>query len=302
MPIVFLGLLMLASSMAEDIITKESGTCTAGSACIEDEMNYLQLSLNVQEKNCNAVKLVPLAQMARIVYELHANTQISSTAPEITSEGFSVAEQKQQPDFAVGRPFKPAYAVWKRDSPCKQAVLAIKGTDLGSLTDVTTDLQSIVGGVSPDEAKQYLGAVVDKYKGQGYTVLVTGHSLGGYMGEIMSTTKNIPGAVFDAPGPDGPISSHNGPNMNADFHNLNGEHEPIGNLAPGVFVHKQWSIYVVGLNSHGIQNMVDKLKQKAPDNTNVNIMDKVSEGKLGYYLNLLDGRNMSARLPGYYLE
>jgi len=303
----FLGLLMLAPSVAADI-SKDNGRCTAGSACIEDEMSFLQFSLSVQEEaNCNAVKLVTLAQMANISYELDSNTEITSTSPEITAEGFQVADAVPQPEYQIGGVFLPAYAVWTRDAPCKQAVLAIKGTSLNSLTDIRADAKNIFVGVDPTTAKEKLGKVVDKYERDGYVVLVTGHSLGGFMGEIMSTTKNLPGAVFNAPGPDGYLRSYNGPSKNADFHVVNAEIDPIGNLKFSLWLHKSWPIYVVGDHSHSILRMIDALEQKAPDATNVNVLKKCSDYILGYHLNLLDGANMSvanmsARLPGYYLE
>jgi len=224
------------------------------------------------DKGCDGIKLVPLAEMSRSVYGLHDSDKID-TLPSTKAEGFKLEETHQEPDYKVGDVFRPAYAVWTRESPCKQAVLAIKGTSVEALTDLRVDIKSIVMGVDPEWATTALGKVVDKYKNLGYLVFVTGHSLGGYMGEIISTHNDIPGAVFCAPGPDGPKSFHNGKFENKNFHNVNAFHDPFGNLAPGLFQHKQWSIYVKGDNTHSLKHMIDMLKAKPSDMTNANVLD-----------------------------
>ena len=76
------------------------------------------------------------------------------------------------------------------------------------------------------------------------TVLVAGHSLGGYgyLGEIDSATrKYISGCFFLAPGPNSLF--HTGKYENLHFHSIGAEHDLIGNV-PWLLHHKQWSIYM----------------------------------------------------------
>lgn len=233
---------------------------------------------------CNAVKLVPLAEMSSEVYQLHDKhyTELNADPKfdRIRDEGFTVDDAEQQPPFRVGGVFLPAYAVYTRTSQCKQAVLAIKGTSKTSATDLKADLYSVVRGRFPEAGVTMLKRVVEKYQNLGYTVLVTGHSLGGYMGEILSTKYNLPGAVFCAPGP----GWHDGPFANPDFQNINAENDVLGNLLPGMYKHKQWSVYVRGNAQHSLTTMIQFLKDRADDLTNANVLTGCSSGRNGYYL------------------
>jgi len=269
--------------------------CLRVVASVEEEslsllqVNHVDASTGVASRGCDEVNVVPLAQMSSLVYQLHSSTTISGSSPEIDAAGFTLAKVKQQPDFEVGGDFLPAFAIWKRTSPCKQAVLAIKGTSgVWSLTDLRVDMKSIIGGEKPETAMAMLQKQVERLQNKGYTVLVTGHSLGGYMGEVMSTTYNLAGAVFDAPGPDSDGNEHNGPHQNAAFQNINAEHDTFGNFMPGVNKHKQWSVYADGLNTHSIDAMITFLKDKSAalsaDITNANVLDYCLSKWYGYLL------------------
>merc|ERR1712217_224434 len=237
------------------------------------------------QEMCDAVPVVLLAQMSAAVYDLHKSEKIDQKKfPELAHSGFKIPENqsKQQDCYYPGKDFDPAWAVWVRG---KQAVLAIKGTDPGSVTDVAADARSIVGGLLPVHATRVLLQKVREFRAQGYTVLVTGHSLGGYIGEIVSTHGNVPGCVFCAPGPNSPINTHTGEHENPNFHNINAAHDPFGNVAPGYFSHKQWSIYIEGLWHHGIGEMIEELKKRGNDVTNANVVSKhCTSSWNGYWL------------------
>lgn len=235
---------------------------------------------------CDAVPLLILAQMSNNVYDLHENHKIKSNFDEIKSAGFGNEPdyQKQQSDYRLLKTFDPAYAVWTRDrGGCKQAVLAIKGTDAGSATDLAGDARHILLGIDPTSALTTLTDEVRKYKKRGYTVLVTGHSLGGYLGEMVSTKTNIPGCVFQAPGPDRPRKTKNGKYKNPNFHNVNARRDKIGNIMAGTLTHKQWSIYA-DFRGHSSTKMINFLKKRARRRiTNVDVKDVVRSRTLGYY-------------------
>jgi len=113
-------------------------------------------------------------------------------------------------------------------------------------------------------------------------VFVTGHSLGGYLGEIISTRYSVPGVVFCAPGPDSVhgLTKHNGVNLHARFQNINADTDPAGNINPGFYLHAQWSVFVSDLHAHGIDNMIEAL-QDIPGSegiTNHNVLNFVNVG------------------------
>ena len=123
-------------------------------------------------------------------------------------------------------------------------------------------------------------------------VMITGHSLGGYAAEIISTTLNIAGAGFQAPGPNTIVGTkHNGPHKHAGFRCINAFHDPIGNLLPGTFTHLQWTVYarstVMSLPpaSHKITNMIHFLEGCTSKITNYNVYEYTTHGffEMGQY-------------------
>jgi hypothetical protein len=191
--------------------------------------------------------------------------------------------------------YTPGICVWVKNSP-RQAVIAVRGTD--TLTDLLLDIQSIFGGRAPDAARRFLGEKIAELRNQDYNVLITGHSLGGYLAEIASSYMQVPGIAFDAPGPNGderftnlsPKSErrHTGWMGARDFHVLNAEplfgslvngaSDPLGNLGWPYFSHYTPPIWLKGLRSHSSAELLRVLKE-LPDYkeiTNANIMEKVA--------------------------
>merc|ERR1712046_344075 len=104
--------------------------------------------------------------------------------------------------------------------------------------DLTLDLGGVIGGGAP--VPSYVGAcaLAHKYQSQGCIVMVTGHSLGGYVAEVVATNLGLSGIGFAAPG-----SGWHGGRPTKGFHNINFEHDKFGNFLCGVYQHPQWSIY-----------------------------------------------------------
>ena len=175
-------------------------------------------------------------------------------------------------------------------------VLAIKGTSPGTnATDMLNDISLVLDGtlsiVNPalGQAAAYLPQItVQKAQDliRTYKVnLITGHSLGGYLAEIIATNHNIRGIGFDAPGTNGPLTKLGGAVVDG-FHNVNAEKDEIENFDIAFVHHVQWSIFVdisgSPLEQHSIGKMVAYFAQY-PDITNDNIQARSTKYATGYY-------------------
>ncbi len=88
-----------------------------------------------------------------------------------------------------------AYSTFIKD---KEIVIAFRGTD--SISDVGADLGFLSGSWTNqfEQAAKLVSVVQDKYRG--YSITVTGHSLGGGIAQLMSAMYKLEGASFEAPG------------------------------------------------------------------------------------------------------
>lgn len=118
--------------------------------------------------------------------------------------------------------------------------------------------------------------IVQMYQRQGCDVMVTGHSLGGYLAEIVATTLGLNGAAFCAQGP----RFHNGPKAGVlpGFHTINHDADSVGNHNHES--HQSNLVYIedggplmLPLNAHSIRTMLTCM-QKRRDWTNLNIIEK----------------------------
>ena len=80
------------------------------------------------------------------------------------------------------------------------AVVAHKGTKTRCATDWNLDVSSVVMGAVPRRPLTASARLVKEYQRRGYRVMVTGHSLGGYMSEVVASHLQICGAGFCVPG------------------------------------------------------------------------------------------------------
>jgi len=259
---------------------------------------YSALAGNRTATGCDEVNVLTLAHMASAVYALHGSSWIpDSELGHIHGDHFFLHAVRTQPEYQFGGEFIPAFAVFLRLSPCLQAVIALKGTSPSSLTDIRADFAHVVSGIHPSAALADVVTWKNNYVNGGFTVLVTGHSLGGYMGEVLSTTENLPGLVFCAPGPHGPIQNHNGPHLHPKFRNLNAQHDVLGNILPGTYTHAQWSAFMADNSNHGITQAIDFLERCDYSHIhNGNLWDHCSPSAHGYYL-YRTGRSWSVWNP-----
>ena len=127
---------------------------------------------------------------------------------------------------------------------------------------------------------------VQKYQQKGKEVMVTGHSLGGYMAEVLASNCGISGIGFCAPGSGWHKGTKGGEGKG--FQNINFEHDRAGNVMPGVFEHTQWSVYVQvcdGGYHHSMELMLEMMtKPSMAGCTNLNVLDSCSSCWTGYYV------------------
>jgi len=251
----------------------------------------------VQEIQDDEVPMVELAKLSHLAYlewnnGIGAMTQDEHYIELVAGGQYSVVSQNWITGGLTAKTYIAQWTVFKRSN---LIIIAVKGT-AGARDLLVEDLQAIVGGQYPRKMIDDLTKVVQEQQVAGCTVMITGHSLGGYAAEIISTTLNIAGAGFQAPGPNSSTvgSKHDGSHKHPGFRCINAYHDPIGNLMPGIFAHLQWTVYadssdlcsLVPLRSHRITNMVSFLEDCTSEITNYNVYEYATVNmKKQYILN-----------------
>eukprot|EP00434_Breviolum_minutum_P009024 symbB.v1.2.007947.t1/scaffold493.1/size196183/9 len=152
------------------------------------------------------------------------------------------------------------------------AVLAIRGTQ--DVHDTRRDWNSVVLGHYPGAFVLTAAEIVRMYQQQGCEVMVTGHSLGGYLAEVVATSLGLCGAAFGAPGP----GDHKGEYLETDFVVINHEADSIGNhnhdlhAKPPVYILDD-GVLMLPWTAHRMDKMLQNMK-KRQDWTNVNVLQK----------------------------
>mmetsp|Transcript_25061 Transcript_25061/g.36972 ORF Transcript_25061/g.36972 Transcript_25061/m.36972 type:complete len:218 (+) Transcript_25061:90-743(+) len=169
-----------------------------------------------------------------------------------------------------------AMAVYEKG---RNRVLAIKGTSLRG-TDIGQDISMVLGGTGSYTLVQPTLDLGRRLISQYNVNLITGHSLGGYIAEILATTVRIAGASFCGPGVNGPVIKLGGKETSG-FQNIQYEHDALGNFNCAVYQHVQWSVYC-DMSGHSIDGMVEYFKAR-PGVTNRNVVSRSSSHMTGYY-------------------
>lgn len=226
--------------------------------------------------------LAELAMMAAAAYDLHDNETVreeNEQYAKLMALGWRVDYVERQPKYKAGAyPEKLAMAVFVKGD---MAVLSLKGTTKTAASDIHLDVASIITGRPPCSPLEEAAVEVKKYQGQNKRVMVTGHSLGGYMAEIVATNLQISGVGFCAPG-----SGWHGGTKHRGFQNVNFKHDPAGNILAGIYQHPQWSVYVADTRRpcHSMAYMVKCMENPQRQGwTNQNLVSMCSSGSMGYY-------------------
>lgn len=238
------------------------------------------------------VPMVELAKLSNLAYyewnSGKGNMRNEEDYKKLCTNGkYSVVSQNWKIGGLIAKNYIAQWTVFKRSPDL--IIIAVKGTALaGDL--IVADLQAIVGGKFPQKMIDDLTKVVEEHRSS--RVMITGHSLGGYAAEIISTRLNIAGAGFQAPGPNTKGGTkHDGPHKHPGFRCINAYHDPIGNLFPGKFSHLQWTVYAkspalsIPFASHSLTKMVSFLEGCTSDITNYNVYEYTTSGvfDLGQY-------------------
>lgn len=154
------------------------------------------------------------------------------------------------------------------------AVIAIRGT--ADVHDRLRDWRSVVMYSYPKAFVEAAAELTRMFHEQGCDVMITGHSLGGYLAEVVATSLGLPGAGFCAPGP----GFHNGPGAGLGFVTVNHEADTIGNhnhdfhVRPPVYI-LDGGLLMLPWTAHSMAEMV-KYMSKREDWTNLNAVAKCS--------------------------
>lgn len=245
-----------------DACDANDGTCAASSdetSAIQTKMrstqefSYPLASSGKEASGAAFVNMRLLAVLANDVYLLSDRKELTNDmlSPEAKAAGVTVHASHPQENIFRNPNLKPAWAVFNTGGT---AVLAIKGTSpTASLGDLQADISYIVKGErAPTQVIDYLSGEVRKLQPTFSNIVLTGHSLGGYFSEVLSTSfgpGGLPGVTFQAPGPKGLQSSHVGPYRNPNFSVINAEKDEIGNFLFPAFFHSVNTIFVKGIRS-----------------------------------------------------
>lgn len=273
----------------------------ASAQSFEDYVEGLPGSAGVTADTNRECSLIELSWMAAAMYALQDYDSIQAGCDDLGSEdgfycdhfqgkGWVSAEELPQSTYDVTADTVLAMAVFTNTEK-KLAVLSIKGTSPTSTSDQEIALASVIMGSDPLDTLKKAAELVAKYQDQDWNVMVTGHSMGGYMAEVVATRLQISGVGFCAPGSHtvNPLANNHGGAAHAGFQNVNYEHDPLGNMGPGVYTHPQWSVFVEDhspLPEHRVTKMVAAMTARGFDWTNLNVVSKCYSGLHGYYTNL----------------
>jgi hypothetical protein len=266
----------------------------------EDYVQGLPGSAGVTADISRGRCLKELAWMAHAVYALHDAPEVKEgqemNYEDLVGAGWTAAENHPQSTYSVTTDTILGMAVFTHDAD-KLAVVAFKGTTPASTSDQELDVANIFLGSEPLAQLTAGTELVAKYQAAGFHVMVTGHSLGGYMAEVVGTRLQISGVGFCAPGSHSvnPVAYDHGGATHGGFQNINFEHDPMGNMGSGVWEHPQWSVFVEDgaggslPGTHSMNTMVTSMENRGCEWTNLNVVSKCVSGAHGYYTNFVRG-------------
>lgn len=219
----------------------------------------------VREDHSGEAPLQDLMQMSADVYQLWYKGGIVAKPPH----GWSIDRQMRNVHGIIKDALLASMAVYTK---WPLAVFVFKGTSVLNTGDDLQDVVNIASGSPPTETMVKAAKIIADYQKRGYTVMTTGHSLGGYLAEIVATTIGLAGAGFCAIGP-GWHDGFKGGHLSG-FRNINFRVDPLGNYAPVPgYGHAQIPIYVYDcgiIAHHHYEIMLRAMRMRGRSWTNQN--------------------------------
>ena len=104
-------------------------------------------------------------------------------------------------DDGVSSDWAGFQAVAYKNTSTKEIIIAYRGTD--SLLDAIYSDAQIAFNLTPQQvnpAIQFYDDIYNNFKEEGYTISITGHSLGGALAQYVAAQKQVSAVTFNAPG------------------------------------------------------------------------------------------------------
>ncbi len=104
-------------------------------------------------------------------------------------------------DDGVSSDWAGFQAVAYKNTSTKEIIIAYRGTD--SLLDAIYSDAQIAFNLTPQQvnpAIQFYDSIYNNFQDEGYTISITGHSLGGTLAQYVAAQKQVSAVTFNAPG------------------------------------------------------------------------------------------------------
>ena len=119
--------------------------------------------------------------------------------------GWEVIKLKDKDVTGVGEAWAGFAAVAYKNEQTKEIIISYRGTD--SPLDVILSDAQLAFNLTPQQAApavEFFEDIVKNADNAGYSITITGHSLGGALAQYVASLKHVPAVTFNAPGVDVP--------------------------------------------------------------------------------------------------
>jgi pimeloyl-ACP methyl ester carboxylesterase len=291
--------LATAGTLLQCDATEETSFLSAPMSCEESRRTWpaqVDTSENSQER------LEVLALMVKLVYALKTQVNTISTT-QVIFDGWQFGPIQQAGyrlyDITYNRAphergcffqrhhsghnpstYVPTFCMFEHTQASK-LVFVIPG--VSSEWDKSVTYKTAIGGAFPTRFMSWTANQLSNCWKLKHGCLVVGHSLGGYLAEVVATHLRMPGVAFAAPGPDGLLTGHSGTARcgfapHPWFRVVNYWKDPVGNLMWPRNSHAVQPAFLEGLEGHYIDDLLARF-EKAPylkSLTNQNLIDWTS--------------------------